>query len=98
MTRPDRLTVWPTDDGEYGIDVRWYGRDCILQAVVVRQLLVEAGYEAQPGNSQDGRIWELKIGPVPTDEVGPLVALLAQDDVNSAERPWPTSRMSTRRS
>jgi hypothetical protein len=98
MTGPDRLTVWPTDDGEYGIDVRWYGRDCILQAVVARQLLVDAGYEAEPGNSRNGRIWELRIGPVPVDEVGRLIALLARDDVNSAERPWPTSRMSTRRS
>jgi hypothetical protein len=72
--RPDRLTVWPMDDGEYGIDVRWQGRECVLRAVVVRRLLVEAGYEARSGNSQDGRIWELKIGPVPADEVGRIIS------------------------
>jgi hypothetical protein len=72
--RPDRLTVWPTEDGKYGIDVRWEGRDCIRQAVVVRQFLVKAGFEAQPGNSQDGRIWELTIGPVPADDVGRIVS------------------------
>jgi hypothetical protein len=65
---PDRLTVWPSEDG-YGIDVRWHGRECILRAIVVRRLLAEAGYEASPGNSQDGRVWELRIGPVPADDV-----------------------------
>ena len=71
--RPDRLTVWPTEDGYYGIDVRWHGRECILRAVVVRRVLVEAGIQAQPGNSQDGRIWELRVGPVPADHVARVI-------------------------
>jgi hypothetical protein len=71
--RPDRLTVWPTDDGYYGIDVRWHGRECILRAVVVRRLLAEVGIEAQPGNSQDGRLWELQVGPVPADQVAKVI-------------------------
>jgi hypothetical protein len=70
--RPDRLTVWPTEDG-YGIDVRWHGRECILRAVVVRRLLAEAGYQATPGNSQDGRLWELRVGPVPAEEVARVI-------------------------
>jgi hypothetical protein len=71
--RPDRLTVWPTDDGYYGIDVRWHGRECILRAVVVRRLLAEAGINAHPGNSQDGRLWELRVGPVPADQVATVI-------------------------
>jgi hypothetical protein len=71
--RPDRLTVWPTEDGYYGIDVRWHGRECILRAVVVRRLLAEAGIDAQPGNSQDGRLWELRVGPVPADQVSAVI-------------------------
>lgn len=70
--RPDRMTVWPTEGG-YGIDVRWHGRECILRAVVVRRMLVEAGIEAHPGNSQDGRIWELRVGPVPADQVARVI-------------------------
>ena len=70
--RPDRLTVWPSEEG-YAIDVRWHGRECILRAVVVRRLLVEAGYEAKPGNSQDGRIWELRVGPLPVDQVAKVI-------------------------
>jgi hypothetical protein len=71
--RPDRLTVWPTDDGCYRLDVRWHGRECILRAVVVRRLLAEAGIEAQPGNSQDGRLWELRVGPLPADDVAKVI-------------------------
>jgi hypothetical protein len=71
--RPDRLTVWPTEEGCYGIDVRWHGRECMLRAVVVRRLLAEAGFDARPGNSQDGRLWELRVGPVPTDEVARVI-------------------------
>ena len=71
--RPDRLTVWPTEDGYFGIDVRWHGRECSLRAVVVRRMLAEAGIHAHPGNSQDGRLWELRVGPVPADEVARVI-------------------------
>ena len=71
--RPDRLTVWPTESGSFGIDVRWNGRECILRAVVVRRLLAEAGYTATAGNSLDGRTWELNVGPVPADEVAKVI-------------------------
>jgi hypothetical protein len=71
--RPDRLTIWPTEDGFYGIDVRWHGRECILRSVVVRRLLAEAGIDALPANSQDGRLWELRIGPVAADEVAKVI-------------------------
>ena len=71
--RPDRLTIWPTEDGMYGIDVRWLGRECILRTVVVRRLLAEVGLPAHPGNSQDGRVWELRVGPVPGDDVAKVI-------------------------
>jgi hypothetical protein len=71
--RPDRLTVLPAEDGSFSIDVRWFGRECILRAVVVRRLLSEAGYPATVGNSVDGRNWELTVGPVPPDEVANVI-------------------------
>jgi hypothetical protein len=71
--RPDRMTVWPTEDGYYGIDVRWHGRECMLRAVIVRRMLAEAGIHAHPGNSQDGRLWELRVGPVPADQVAEVI-------------------------
>jgi hypothetical protein len=71
--RPDRLTVWPTEDGAFGIDVRWHGRECILRAVVVRRLLTEAGYTATAGNSIDGRTWQLSVSPVPAGMVAEVI-------------------------
>lgn len=71
--RPDRLTVWPIDDGGFGIHVRWCGRECILRAVVVRRLLAEAGFPATAGNSIDGRTWEVDISPVPADKVAEVI-------------------------
>jgi hypothetical protein len=72
-TRPDRLTVWPLEDGSFGIDVRWHGRECILRAVVVRRLLSDAGYFATAGNSLDGRYWQLTVTAVPADEVAHVI-------------------------
>ena len=71
--RPDRLTVWPTENGAFGIDVRWHGRECILRAVVVRRLLTEAGYPATAGNSIDGRTWQVSVSPVPADKVAEVI-------------------------
>ncbi len=71
--RPDRLTVWPTEDGYFGIDVRWQGRECLLRTIVVRRMLAEAGVAAEPGNSQDGRAWELKVERVPADRVAKVI-------------------------
>ena len=71
--RPDRMTVWPTEDGCFGIDVRWVGRECILRSVVVRRLLADAGYATHSGNSADGRTWELRVTGVPADKVATLI-------------------------
>ena len=71
--RPDRLTVWPTADGTFGIDVRWHGRECILRAVVVRRMLTEAGYSATAGNSIDGRTWQVSVSPVPAGKVAEVI-------------------------
>jgi hypothetical protein len=74
--RPNRLTVWPMEEGFFGIDVRWHGPECALRAVTVRRLLAEARYEAKLGNSLDGREWELRIGPVPADDVASVIEKL----------------------
>jgi hypothetical protein len=74
--RPNRLTVWPMEEGFYGIDVRWHGPECALRAVTVRRLLAEARYDARLGNSLDGREWELRIGAVPADDVARVIEQL----------------------
>lgn len=74
--RPALLSVEPAGNGRFRIDVRWQGRECILRAVVVRRVLADAGFDVRPGNSQDGRTWELKVGGVPSDRVADVVGLI----------------------
>ena len=74
--RPDRLTVRPSADGSFAIDVRWHGRERVLRAVVVRRLLSEAGYPATAGNSIDGRTWQVGASSVPADEVAEVIETL----------------------
>lgn len=72
-TRPDRLTIWPVETGEFGIDVRWGGGEGNTRATVVRRLLTEAGVKAKLAHSMDGQAWELRVGPVPGPEVAKLI-------------------------
>jgi hypothetical protein len=72
-TRPDRLTIWPVEDGRFGIDIRWGGGEGNRRATVVRNLLTDAGIKAKLAHSMDGRAWELRVGPVPGAEVAQVI-------------------------
>jgi hypothetical protein len=65
--------LWPLDDLGFGIDVRWAGGDGNRRAAVVRGLLEEAGLRARPSQRVDGRGWELRVGPVPGEEVARVI-------------------------
>ena len=71
-TRPDRLTIWPLEEG-FGIDVRWSGGQGNRRATVVRGLLQDAGVKARLSQDLDGRGWELRVGPVPGEDVARLI-------------------------
>ena len=72
-TRPEKLKIWPVDEGGFGIDVRWSGGEGDRHATVVREQLVDAGVQAQVTPNLDGRGWELRVGPVPADQVAKLI-------------------------
>ena len=72
-TRPDRLTIWPVEDGRFGIDVRWGGGEGNTRANVVRRLLGDAGVKAKLAQSIDGCAWELRVGPVPGADVARII-------------------------
>jgi hypothetical protein len=72
-TRPDRLTIWPLEADGFGIDVRWSGADGNRRATVVRRLLDDAGVKARLTQNVDGRGWELRVGPVPGEDVARLI-------------------------
>lgn len=72
--RPELLEVRPAGDGRFEIHVQWSGRESVLRAVFVRRVLAQAGVESQPSTADDGSAWALRVGPVPGDRVGELIA------------------------
>jgi hypothetical protein len=72
-TRPNKLTIWPLDEQGFGLDVRWAGGEGNQRATVVRHLLEEAGIPARLTQHLDGRSWELRVGPIPADDVAKVI-------------------------
>jgi hypothetical protein len=72
-TRPNKLTIWPLDEQGFGLDVRWAGGEGNRRATVVRQLLEQAGIPARLTQHLDGRSWELRVGPIPGDDVAKVI-------------------------
>jgi len=72
-TRPDRLTIWPVEDSGFGIDIRWSGASGNKRATVVRSLVEQAGIRARLSQGLDGRGWELRVGPVPGEDVARVI-------------------------
>ncbi len=72
-TRPDRLTIWPVEDGRFGIDVRWGGGEGCRRATVVGDLLAGVGVRSRLTQELSGRGWELRVGPVPGSEVARMI-------------------------
>jgi hypothetical protein len=62
-TRPDKLSIWPTEDERFGIDVLYVGPQGHRRADVVFRQIEAAGIEA--ALRQDGdNAWIVRFGPV----------------------------------
>lgn len=72
--RPELLMVRPAEEGRFEIHAQWSGRESVLRAVFVRRVLDNAGVESHPSSVEGGRAWALRIGPVPAERVGELIA------------------------
>jgi hypothetical protein len=72
-TRPNKLTIWPLGEKGFGLDVRWGGGEGNRRATVVRQLLEQEGIPARLTQHLDGRSWELRVGPIPGDDVAKVI-------------------------
>ena len=66
--RPDRITIWPTDDERFGIDVLYRGAEGFTRAESVHRYLgtndVASGFRQAP----DGA-WGVRFGPVSRDDM-----------------------------
>jgi hypothetical protein len=67
-TRPDRLSIWPTEDETFGIDVLYIGSQGFKRADVVKRQIESIGLAATL--RQDGeRGWIVRFGPVSREDM-----------------------------
>ena len=60
---PDRLTIWPIDDGRYGLDATFQGASGYERAEHHRQELAGRGVPHSFRQELDGG-WSLRFGPL----------------------------------
>jgi hypothetical protein len=68
-TRPDRLTTWPVELGEFGVDVEWRTGRGEPPRDGDQGLLEDAGVRHRLSQGVDGRTWTLRVGRVRGDQV-----------------------------
>jgi hypothetical protein len=67
-TRPDRLSIWPTEGETFGIDVLYTGAQGYKRADVVKRQIESVGLAATL--RQDGeRGWIVRFGPVSREDM-----------------------------
>jgi hypothetical protein len=67
-TRPDKLSIWPTEDERFGIDVLYLGAQGHRRAEIVIRQIGSAGVEAvlrQEGENG----WIVRFGPVSREDM-----------------------------
>lgn len=70
---PDRLTIWPVDDGRYGLDATFQGSTGHERARQHEQELRRHGVPHSFRQELDGG-WTLRFGPLPAVEVAQALA------------------------
>lgn len=67
-TRPDKLSIWPTDEETFGIDVLYLGPQGARRAEVVRRQIDAAGLPVVVrGDGESGSI--VRFGPVSREDM-----------------------------
>jgi hypothetical protein len=69
----DRLTLWPVDDGRYGLDAVFQGASGYERCEEHRDALVAAGVRCQLLQNLDNS-WSLRFGPLTAVEVGKAIS------------------------
>lgn len=65
---PDRLTIWPVDDGRYGLDATFQGATGFKRAQQHQAELERAGVPHTFRQELDGS-WTLRFGPLRAADV-----------------------------
>lgn len=69
----DRLTLWPVDDGRYGLDAVFQGASGYERCEQHKTALVAAGVKCQMLQNMDNS-WSLRFGPLTALDVGKAVS------------------------
>lgn len=67
-TRPDRLSIWPTEEETFGIDVLYTGAIGHRRAEVVKQQIEKLGLDVTLRQEGD-RGWIIRFGPVSREDM-----------------------------
>ena len=70
---PDRLTLWPVDDGRYGLDAVFQGASGYEQCEAHRRAVEAAGIRCTFLQNLDNS-WSLRFGPLTAHEAGRAVS------------------------
>jgi len=65
----DKLTLWPLDDGSYGLDAVFQGVSGFERADQAKGALEAAGAKCQLLQNMDDS-WSLRLGPLTAHQVG----------------------------
>ncbi len=70
---PDKLTIWPVDDGRYGLDASFQGATGHERAAVHEAELSRSGVHYAFKQDLDGA-WTLRLGPLPAAAIAQALA------------------------
>jgi hypothetical protein len=65
---PDRIAIWPLDDGRYGLDATFQGKSGFERAEAYEPLLKESGVRYSL-LQELGDQWSLRFGPLTVSEL-----------------------------
>jgi hypothetical protein len=69
----DKLTLWPVDDGRYGLDAVFQGASGFERCEEHKAALEKAGVKCRLLQGMDGS-WSLRFGPLTAHDVGRAIS------------------------
>lgn len=69
----DKLTLWPMDDGRYGVDAVFQGASGFERCEEHRRVLLTAGVSCKMLQGIDAT-WSLRFGPLTALETGQAIS------------------------
>lgn len=74
---PDRMTIWPMEDGRYGLDATFQGASGYERAELHARALSE-GDVPHSFRQELGDAWTLRFGPLSATEVSTALSAFVQ--------------------